>query len=68
MRSFTENGLEFDLNWTGYTIIKSENNGIGEYGVRQLAKCRWHNLNQIDLGNTGIIKMAIKLEILAASG
>ena len=68
MHSFIEGALEFDLDWTVYSIIKSEYNGIGEYGVRQLAKCRWQNLGTIYLGNMRIIKVAIKLETLAASG
>ena len=68
MYSFIEGGLGFDLNWTMYSIIKSDINGIGESGVRQLAKCRWQNLSKIDLGNMRIIKMIIILEMLAASG
>jgi len=68
MHSFIEGGLGFDLNWTMYTIFKSDENGIGEYGVRQLSKCRWQNLNKIDLCNMRIINLTIKLETLAASG
>ena len=68
MPSSVEGGLEFDSNYTKYSIFKLDNNGIGECGVRQLAKCHWNNLGQINLGNTRIIKMTIKLETLAASG
>ena len=68
MYSFIEDGLGFDLNWTKYTILKSDENGIGEYGVRQLAKGRWQNLSKIYLGNKRIIKSIIILETLAASG
>ena len=56
--------------WTGIwlkliyvIIIKSDGNGIGEYGLRQIAQCYWHNLCEINLGNTIIIKNRIKLEI-----
>ena len=62
MHLFIKGGLEFDLNWTKYRIIKSGRNGIGEYGVRQLAKCRWNNLIKLNLSNMGIIKVTIKLE------
>ena len=48
--------------------IKSDHNEIGESGVRQLAKCRWQDLSQIDLSNMRIIKAIIILEMLAASG
>ena len=51
-----------------YSIFKSDKNGIGECGVRQLAKCRWDNLSNLDLGNTRIMKGTIKLEMVAASG
>ena len=68
MYSFIEGRLDFDLNWTMYTIFKSDRNGIGESGVRQLLKCRWQNLGTIDLGTTRIIKDRIILEMLAASG
>ena len=34
MHSFIEGGLEFDLNYTMYTILKSDENGIRENGVR----------------------------------
>ena len=68
MHLFIKGGLEFDLNWTMYSIIKSDENGIGECGVRQLKKCLWQNLSRIDLGILSIIEVLIKLEILAASG
>ena len=68
MHSFIEGGLEFDLNCTRYSILKSYGNGIGECGVRQLAKCRWQNLGKINLGNMRIIKTIMILETLAASG
>ena len=68
MYSFIEGGLGFDLIWTVYSIIKSEMNGIGECGVRQLSKCRWQNLSKIDLSNMKIIKIIMILETLAASG
>ena len=68
MHSFIKGGLGFDLNCTKYTIIKSDENEIGECGVRQLAKCRWQNLRKIYLGNMRIIKIVIILETLAASG
>ena len=68
MHLFIKGGLGFNLNWTKYTIIKSDYNGIKEYGVRQLSKCRWQNLSKIYLGNMRIIEVAIKLEALAASG
>ena len=59
MYSFIEGRLDFDLNWTMYTILKLDKNGIGEYGVMQLAKCRWQNLSKIDLGNMRITKALI---------
>ena len=68
MQSSVECGLEFDSNQIKYSIFKLDNNGIGECGVRQLAKCHWNKLLLIDLCNTRIIKMTIKLETLAASG
>ena len=68
MHSFIEGGLGFDLNCTMYSILKSYGNGIGECGVRQLSKCRWNNLRRLYFGNTGIIKVIIRLEMLAASG
>ena len=68
MHSFIEGGLEFDLNCTKYTIIKSDENGIGESGIRQLSKCLWQNLSKIDLGEKRITKVIIILETLAASG
>ena len=34
MYSFIEGGLGFDLNWTMYSIIKLDENGIGECGIR----------------------------------
>ena len=51
-----------------YSIIKSDINGIGESGVRQLAKCRWQNLSKVNLGNGRITKTIIILETLVASG
>ena len=36
MPSSVEGGLEFDFYYTTYSILKSVNNGIGEYGVKQL--------------------------------
>ena len=45
MSSSVEGGLGFDLNGTKYGIFKLGANGIGEYGVRQLAKCHWNNLS-----------------------
>ena len=51
-----------------YSIFKSDDNKIEENGVRQLTKCRWHNLSKIDLSNMRIIKIVIILETLAASG
>jgi len=68
MHSFIGGGLGFDLNYTMYTILKSDMNGIGERGVRQLSKCRWQNLSKIDLSNLKIIKIIMILEMLAASG
>ena len=68
MHSFIKEELGFDLNCTKYTLIKSDENEIGESGVRQLSKCRWQNLNKIDLCNMRIINLTIKLETLAASG
>ena len=68
MHSSVEGGLEFDLNYTTYSIFKLDDNGIGECGVRQLTKCRWNNLRKLYLNNMGIIKLTIKLEMLAASG
>ena len=68
MHSFIEGQLGMYLNWTMYSIFKLDDNEIGDYGVRQLAKCRWHNLSKIDLGNMRIIKTIIILETLAASG
>ena len=68
MPLFVEGGLGFDLNYTKYSIFKSDMNSIGEQGVRQLSKGHWHNLSKINLGNTGIIKTLIILETLAASG
>ena len=50
MPSSVEGGLGFDLNYTMYSIIKADDNVIGECGVRQLSKCRWQNLRKIDLG------------------
>ena len=68
MQSSVECGLEFDSNQIKYSIFKLDNNGIGECGVRQLAKCHWNNLGQINLGNMNIIKSIIISETLAASG
>ena len=68
MHSFIEGGLGFDLNWTKYTIFKSDENGIGESGIRKLSKCRWQNLREITLSNIRIIKTIIILKTLGASG
>ena len=55
MQSFGESKLEFYINLSLYSIFKSDENGIGQYGVRQLSKCRWHNLTVLYLRNTRII-------------
>ena len=68
MHSSIECAVGFGLNSTMYLIIKLDKNGIGECGVRQFAKGRWNNLSIIDLSNMEIIKVAIKLEMLAVSG
>ena len=57
MHSFIECALGFDLHWTLYIILISDTNEIGESGVRQLSKCRWQNLNKIDLSNMWIIRL-----------
>jgi len=49
-------------------ILKSGENGIGEYGVRQLSQCHWHNLSQLLLSNKRVVKIKIHLETLAANG
>ena len=68
MLLFKEGKMEYDLSWFKYLIFKLEKNGIGEYGVRQLSQCHWHNLRSLGLGNVGIIKELIQLEMEAASG
>ena len=60
--------IEFELSLPLYSTLKSDQNDIGQYGVRQLSQCYWINLNRLTLGTKRIIEITIKLEKQPASG
>jgi hypothetical protein len=55
MQVFIKNRVEIDYNYFKQLIFKLENNGIGEYGIRQLNKCPWRNLSSLNIGNIILI-------------